>query len=246
MRIAVPGLSVSLSVCLALSAWLTACDKSENGFQPISNGKDLAGWSGDFEIWSVQDGAITGQTTEKSAIRENAFLVWRGGNPSNFELRTSVRMVARNTKNFANSGIYYRSRVDPASQQVLGYQGDIDASLPEYLGALYEDNRTTMAKSGQRVRAYQANGSPQFEVTGETASAVELAPLFAELAAGHWLKYVIIAQGNHLRHYVNGVLTAEVTDEDPGSPKSGVIALQVHHGEPMLVQFKDLRIKTLP
>src|SRR5260221_12351344 len=177
---------------------------ADAGFQLLFNGKDLTGWDGDREVWSVQDGAITGQTTEQKTIKENTFLVWKGGEPANFELRASFRLVANNDRHFANSGIYYRSRVDAASTQVFGYQGDIDASLREYLGAMYEDDRGTIAKFGERVRTSRLDGKPKIEVTGKTASATDIAELFAELSAGHWLNYVIIAEGNHIRHYVNG------------------------------------------
>jgi hypothetical protein len=78
------------------------------------------------------------------------------------------------------------------------------------------------------------------KVTGTTASTREISKLFSELKAGHWLTYRIIATGNHLRHYVNGVLTVDVTDEDDRRGKAGVIALQVHHGGAMLVQFKNI------
>jgi len=134
----------------------------------------------------------------------------------------------------------------PLAKQVLGYQGDMDASLPDYLGALYEDDRGTIAKSGQRVRVFRSDGKPKIEILGQTAGATEIGGLFADLSAGHWLHYVIIAEDNHLRHYVNGKFTADVTDEDHTKPKSGIIALQVHHGAAMLVQFKDIQIKTLP
>ena len=218
---------------------------TDAGFRSLFNGTDLTGWDGDRDVWSVQDGAITGQTTEQKSLKENTFLVWQGDTPANFELRATFRLVAKNDKHFANSGIYYRSRVDEASKQVFGYQGDMDASLKEYLGAMYEDDRGTIAKSGERVRVSRVDGKPKIEVTGNTANPMEVAGLFAELRAGHWLNYVIIAQGNHIQHYVNGTLTADVTDGDDSKPKSGVIALQVHHGQAMLVQFKDIRIKML-
>ncbi len=59
-----------------------------------------------------QAGATTGQTTEPNPLEGNSSLVWQGGSPANFELRASFRLIAKNDKNFANSGIYYRSRVD--------------------------------------------------------------------------------------------------------------------------------------
>src|SRR5438309_1233188 len=230
---------------LAFFGWPIAHGSADGDFQTLFNGKDLTGWDGDRDVWSVQAGAITGQTTAQNPLKENTFLVWQGGNPANFELRASFRMVAKNDKNFANSGIYYRSRVDAASKQVVGYQGDMGASLPDYLGALYEDDRGTIAKSGQRVRVFCSDGKPKIEILGQTASAAEIGGLFAELNAGHWLHYVIIAENNHLRHYINGRLTADVTDGDDTKPKSGIIALQVHHGAAMLVQFKDIQVKPM-
>jgi hypothetical protein len=32
------------------------------GFRPLFNGKDLTGWDGNPELWSVEDGAIVGTT----------------------------------------------------------------------------------------------------------------------------------------------------------------------------------------
>jgi Domain of Unknown Function (DUF1080) len=240
------GLILAAILSLAPCAWPIANGTADVGFERLFNGKDLTGWDGDRDVWSIQDGAITGQTTPQKPLAENAFLVWRNGRPANFELRVSFRLLAKNDRNFANSGIYYRSRVDAASKQVLGYQGDMDASLKEYLGALYEDDRGTIAKSGEQVRAWRSDGKSKIAVTGHTASATDITGLFAELAAGHWLNYVIIAENNHLRHYVNGKLTADVTDEDQTKAKSGVMALQVHQGPAMMVQFKNIQIKVLP
>ena len=54
----------------------------------------------------------------------------------------------------------------------------------------------------------------------------------------------LIVEGRLLRHYVNGVQTAEIVDDDDAHrAASGVLALQVHAGEPMMVQFKDVRLK---
>ena len=45
---------------------------------------------------------------------------------------------------------------------------------------------------------------------------------------------------------VNGVLVAEVIDNDPlQADASGILALQLHSGPPTFVQFKDIRLKKL-
>ena len=61
-----------------------------------------------------------------------------------------------------------------------------------------------------------------------------------------WNEYDIIAQGNHIIQKINGQLMCEVTDEDTVARKDGVIALQIHAGPPMKVQFRNIRLKELP
>ena len=72
-----------------------------DGFVSLFDGKTLDGWEGDRSIWSVRDGAITGQTTAATKLTENCFLVWKD-EVENFELRMALRLDG------GNSGIYYR------------------------------------------------------------------------------------------------------------------------------------------
>ena len=77
----------ALAVAAALSTpavRMTAAE-SEEGFKPIFNGKDLTGWKGDAKLWSVKDGAITGQTTTESPAKRNTFLIWTNGTPGDIE-----------------------------------------------------------------------------------------------------------------------------------------------------------------
>ena len=77
--------------------------------------------------------------------------------------------------------------------------------------------------------------------------ATPAAEILAAYKIGEWNDLTIVAEGNHLRHYLNGKLTADVTDADATlAPKSGVIALQLHQGQPMTIEFKNLYLKTLP
>ncbi len=125
---------------------------AEKGFLRIFNGKDLTGWEGNPKLWSVKDGAITGQTTAENPAKGNTFLIWTNGTPSDFELRCSFKLVPGDSKGFANSGIQYRSKVvDPANWVVGGYQADMEAG-PTYTGILYEERfRGIMAQRGEKV-----------------------------------------------------------------------------------------------
>ncbi len=240
-------LFLSLGLAVAYSA-----PAAESGFKKIFNGKDLAGWDGNKEFWSVRDGAITGQTTAEKVLKTNTFLVYTAGQPANFELRASFRLVADNDKNQANSGVQYRSKLmDPAAFVVGGYQADID-STGRYAGMLYEEKgRGILMSPGQKIRVGPAaeveNGKKQKAKVEVVATATKPEDILAAYKLGEWNEIVIIANGNHLQHFLNGKLTADVTDEDSekGS-KSGVLALQLHQGPPMTIQFKNIRLKTLP
>lgn len=213
----------------------------EPGFKEIFDGKTLTGWDGSPDLWSVREGAITGETTAAKPAKENTFLVWTNGVVGDFELRCTFRLLPGDSQGFANSGIQYRSKVvKPSYWVVAGYQADMEAGKT-YSGILYEEKgRGILANRGEKVLIH-ADGKK--ELVGKTgdSNAIE-----AAIKKGDWNEYVVIAQGNHLIHRINGKLTIEVTDEEAAkAAKAGVLALQLHAGPPMLVQFKNIRIQTL-
>jgi hypothetical protein len=62
-----------------------------------------------------------------------------------------------------------------------------------------------------------------------------------------WNDVVIIARGAHLQHYMNGRLIMDCTDNHPKAAlRDGILAFQLHAGQPMFVEFKDVRFKELP
>lgn len=231
LPIALP-LKLTLSLMLTLSLAATAA--AEEGFTSMFNGKDLSGWKGDTNYWSVEDGAIAGRTTPDNLLKYNTFLIWEGGEPVDFELRFRYRIVG------GNSGVQYRSRViDPEKFVVSGYQGDIDSS-PKYTGMNYEEKaRTFLAARGEKT-TIAADGSKSTESIGDAAELQKM------VKNEDWNDYTIVAKGNRLQHFVNGVLMSEVIDEQlDKAAKKGVIAIQVHQGPPMTIQVKDMRIKEL-
>jgi len=214
---------------------------AEQGFVSIFNGKDLTGWEGNHKLWSVKDGAITGQTTAENPAKGNTFLIWTNGTPSDFELRCSFKLTPGDSNGFANSGIQYRSKVfDPANWVVGGYQADMEAG-PSYTGILYEERmRGIMALRGEKV-VWDKEDKKQ--VVGSVGDA---AAIGAAVKKGDWNEYVIIAKGNHLQQFINGKQTIDLTDDcEAKRAMSGVLALQLHAGPPMMAQFRNLRIKKL-
>jgi len=226
--------ALSALVCAAVVA--TAAD--ESGFKPLFNGKDLTGWTGNPDLWSVDDETIKGVTKADPKLTHNTFLVWTNGDVADFELRLSYKIVA------GNSGIQYRSKVLRQGAQgpiVGGYQADFEAGKT-YSGILYEEQgRGILAQRGQKTVIEAATGKPK--VTGSVGDTKEIQ---SKIKHEEWNDYVIIAKGNHLQHFINGVQTVDVTDEQEAkAAKSGVLALQIHVGPPMTVQFKNIRMKNL-
>jgi len=223
-------LRTSLLALLALASTAVAEDKN------LFNGKDLTGWKG-LDFWSVEDGCITGRTTKEKPTKGNTFLVWQGGEIGDFEFTFKYKIVG------GNSGVQYRSKVvDEKAFVVGGYQADFEAGKT-HSGILYEEKgRGILAQRGQKtvIKDGDKPGKAKVEVTGEVGKSAEIQ---AKIKAEDWNEYRIVAQGGHLQHFINGVQTVDVTDETAVGAKKGVLALQLHAGPAMVVQFKDLVLK---
>jgi type 1 glutamine amidotransferase len=222
-------LLVSVASAYLPSAILAADD--DPGFKSLFNGKDLSGWEGNPKFWSVKDGAITGQTTDDNKTEGNTFLIWKDGEVDDFELRLSYKIVG------GNSGIQYRSK-DKGKWVINGYQADFEAG-DTYSGILYEEGgRGILAERGQKV---EIGADGKKTVVGSTGESKDIQ---AAIKKEDWNDYVIIAQGNKLKHVINGRVTIEVTDNQAEKrAMSGILALQLHAGPSMTVQFKNIRIR---
>jgi hypothetical protein len=218
-----------------------AARSTPRGEEQLFNGKDLAGWDGDPRLWSVKDGVIRGETTAENPAKGNTFLIWKGGTAGDFELRLMFRLNAAN-----NSGIQYRSKhiTDGKAGNrwvVRGYQGEVrnEKDLPNVSGFIYDEGgkRGRLCVVGEK--AVWENGRKA--VTGQTCTPEQYQKAFK---LDEWNEYRIVAKGNNVRQYINGVQTVDFTDNEPElALKEGVIALQLHAGKPMWVEFKDIRLK---
>ena len=203
----------------------------EEGFVSMFNGKELTGWEGKPGGWTVEDGAITGQSTPENPCNKPHYLMWRGGTPGDFEMRFSYRIVG------GNSGVQFRSRELP-DWDTRGYQADLEAGQ-QWSGALFEHARGGIAMRGTQV-AIDTDGSKQVTVVADSDE------LQKRIKADDWNDYRIVARGSRITLDINGVVMSQVDDRDEQhAARSGVIALQMHPGPPMKVQFRDLRIKVL-
>ena len=220
------------SMLLALASPLCAGE-----FRSLFDGASLQGWKAlDMNYWSVRDGAITGQSTPAHPCRTNQFIVWQGGEVTDFELKVKFRA----TGNGRNTGVQFRSVIRPDGQAV-GYQADIYQSGP-YLGGVCDEMHK---RKGPELLT--ANGKRTvIDATGRR-TATDLGQTAVMKPSGEWNDYHIVAKGQSMTLSINGVKCSELLDQEEGHfDLKGILGLQLRSGEPMTVQFKDIQYKELP
>jgi hypothetical protein len=222
-----PILCGGAALALAAACYSSAAEPAANSLTPqekkegyilMFNGKNLDGWDGNPALWSVADGAIVG-SSDGHPFTVNTFLIYKG-TYKNFIIKADLKL--RNH----NSGIQFRSEQLPgAGWMVKGMQADASEAGPEKSawGNLYEERergRNIMKAQDEGWRIGQHLVHPQ-----------------------DWNSYEILADGDHIRLTFNGTVTIDMHDSQA---LSGIIALQLHAGEPMRVEFRNLKLKVLP
>ncbi len=203
-----------------------------DGFINLTAGRRLGPWSGNPKYWSMKNGVITGVTD--GTLKSNRFLTWKGSTVRNFELRVKVRISGG-----GNSGLQYRgtSRPDLGLDIVTGYQCDVVADITKYNGMLYEERgRRILSHTGEKV-VVDTDGQPWVVDQMEVKS----------FPADTWHDYRVVVKGNHHQHWIDDHPTADLVDlDESGRSLEGVLAVQVHVGPAMTIQYKDFKITHLP
>ena len=218
---------------------------NDGDFESIFDGESLSGWDGDDRFWSVEDGAIVGETTEDNPTESNTFLIWEEGEPDDFELRFQYRFLIVGDDEYGNSGIQIRSEQftdedHPVNRwRVSGYQPDFAISdwIP---GILYEEvGRDILARRGQSVLIDSDGEShvDQFADEDELGEYIEI--------HSDWNDYHVYANADTIRTYINGQMMHELIDQSPEAKDEGIIAFQVHAGPPMRVEIREVDLKLL-
>ncbi len=208
---------------------------AQDGWQSIFDGKTLAQWDGNPDFWSVEDGAITGTTTADKPTKGNTFIIWRGGETADFELKLEYKIIN------GNSGIQYRSFEVPNEKWVIGgYQADFEAG-DTYSGINYGERfRGILALRGQETVIGDDHKPKLVREIGDTKE------IQTKIKKEDWNEYYVTAKGFKFTHQINGVTTSICTDEDTEQRRAkGVLALQLHAGPPMKVQFRNIKLKQL-
>lgn len=235
--VALLGLLLTLAAPAVAQQDASAPDaEADAGFEPIFDGKTLDGWEGDDTYWRVEDGVLVGEITPETILKQNSFLIWRGGEPGDFELKLDFHITAS-----GNSGINYRSeRFEGVPNALKGYQFDIDGANT-YTGQSYEERgRAFLALRGDAGRI-DADGKAR--VVGSLGGSDALVK---HIKADDWNSAHLIARGNVMTHLINGHVMCIVVDDDAANRKtSGLLGVQVHVGPPMKVEYRNIRLKQI-
>jgi hypothetical protein len=209
------------------------------GFTSIFDGT-MKNWDGDPAIWKAEGGSLVGTTTAEKPLSQNTFVIWRGGEPADFELKVEFRMSS------TNSGVQFRSTQVPTSDTIgkwvlKGYQADIDFGN-QYTGMIYEERgRMIVMSRGQTVEIGPDSVS---RVIGHLERNAD--ELKALIKPGEWNTVHLIARQNIITNIVNGQVMAVLVDDDvKNRSMKGLLGFQIHVGPPMKIEFRNIYLKSL-
>ena len=207
---------LSCSVLVALASNAISQDSAADDQVRLFDGQTLKGWNGDEKWFRVQEGEIiAGSATEK--IPQNQFLC-TDKIYGDFELSVEAKMVGQGN----NAGVQFRTKRIPDDTEVIGYQADIGfVKDGTCWGALYDESRR---------RKFLAE-SPEIALKA--------------VKRGQWNTLKVIAKGDRIQIFLNGVQTVDYTEQDPKIERDGVIALQVHSGPPLEVHYRNVTLREL-
>ena len=214
----------------ALGIVLAACAVSLAA-EPVElfNGTDLSGWKqrGGAAKYSIEDGVIVGRSVPNTS---NTFIA-TDKEYGDFELELDFKI---DDPKF-NSGIQIRShaRDDKDREVVYGYQVEIDPRLDrKWTAGIYFEAGSEHRKAGW-LNDLSKNEAAQ--------KAFKL---------GEWNHLRIVAKGNHIQTWLNGVPAADFVDNDEKAAlPRGFIGLQVHsvggEKEPKEVRWRNIKLTEL-
>jgi hypothetical protein len=241
-------------ITVMMSSCYTAgvAQSKKAGFVALFDGKTLNGWECDANYWRVENGYLVGEITPEKLLKTNSFIIWKGGQPADFELIVEYRITEA-----GNSGINYRSeQLTDVPHALQGYQADIDGKN-NYTGQNYEERgRTTLAYRGQKtvIDPLEKPGATlRDDVKNNAWTGLKVSESLGDrdalkkhIKTGDWNEIHLVIKGNRLQHFVNGVLMSDVTDNDVANRKmKGLLGVQVHVGPPMKVEFRSIQLKQL-
>jgi hypothetical protein len=224
-----------------------AVPTSEAGeWTSLFDGKTLAGWHVSSRpedqgkvFWQVRDGAITCD----SLGRPDHDYVWlvSDGEYGDFEMVLQVRGFRRSP---GNSGVQFRSRYDSSVGWLDGPQADVHPPAPWRTGLIYDETRETkrwIFPSLEDWKIEPSQGPKEWSWRNPDEG-------------DGWNEVRILCRGTKVKTVVNGITitdfdAAGILDDEAhrshGVGLRGHFALQLHKDDELLIQYRDIRVRTV-
>lgn len=241
-------ISICVAVMIITALAFSLARLQAAGLQSLFNGENLDGWQGDERFWQVENGMIVGETTEDNQAEHNTFLIYRGGEFGDFELRFSYQVTGY------NSGVQYRS-VELDNWIVSGYQADFEdrwhpsdqGKIDRFSGMFFEEKgRMFLGQRGDAVIVRADPADPAKPAVEKIGSVGDPQALEKHIRRDGWNEYIVVAKGFQFVHIINGhVMSLGFDEHEEKRRDSGILAFQLHSGPPMKIQLKDIRIRVL-
>ena len=234
---------INITIILTMGMAINLSRESANSNKPLKDtavfinifdGKTFNGWKADTSVWHIENECFVGEVTPSKQIQTNSFLIFTSSQAGDFEFKAKFKISKG-----GNSGVNYRSEELAAIPYALkGYQADIDGENV-YTGQNYEERgRGFLAMRGQNATI---NNSKDIFIIKSIGN---LDSLKSKIIVDDWNEIHLIVKGNNMKHYINGILMSETTDNDTSNSKtSGLIGLQVHVSKEMRVAYKNIQLK---
>ncbi len=198
----------------------------EEGFVPLTNGKDLTGWKvvGGKGEFKVENGEIVGTGVN---VSQNSFLISEK-TYKNFDFRFEMKFDTLE----GNSGMMFRGLQKDGNGLVNGYQCEHDNGKDRaWTAGLFDEKRRGWLfpnkANAEQCKAFTEQGNKVFKWEG-------------------WNEIRILCEGNHIQIFLNGEKRVDFVDEGKEFTPEGFFGMQVHSGKATNVRWRNLRIKELP
>jgi hypothetical protein len=190
----------------------------------LFNGKNLDGWEGYADLWSVKDEVIIGATDKPLKVSTYLFTKAKY---TDFRLIFSAKLA----KSDMHSGVaFWGKKFVP---------GNVKDEVKEKAEFTYQGQLVMFPSDWGLFDLYRRFGAinPPAEIRNVAKKAGK---------QKDWNDMEILAQGNRIRLVVNGKLALDWRDPDPKLVNEGPIALQLHSDAAQHVHFKGLELTTFP
>jgi hypothetical protein len=186
----------------------------------LFNGKNLDGWEGYEDLWSVKDGVIVAKNTKP--IKFSTYLLTKQ-KFTDFRLVFAAKLVTSEM----HSGVALWGHVKPE----VSKNPEADRTKYTYAGHL------VMFPTGWGL----------YDLFGRESLPADNKPAIKAGKQHDWNDMEILAQGNRIRLAVNGHAVLDWRDPEPNRIKEGPLGLQLHSNkEPQEIHFKGLVLTTFP